>query len=79
MADIVEITPEQQLKLDVLNLFNNDPAAAGEALDFIGVSRLNFKLVVDQLPNAQAEQTPVARAVKAVSLAKSALTLFQSV
>lgn len=76
MADIVEITPDQQLILDVLVLFNGDTAAAGVALEFIGTSKLNYQILVNQLANVQAEPTPTARAIKSVALATDALTIF---
>lgn len=72
-----ELTSQQQIRLEVLQLVQNDTAAAKEAIEFVGDNPLNLELFKRNYTLAQAESTPVARTIKAIQGAKDALPLFQ--
>lgn len=72
-----ELTSQQNIRLKVLELVQNDTAAAKEAIEFVGDSPLNLELFKRNYTLAQAETTPVARTIKAIQGAKDALPLFQ--
>ena len=72
-----ELTSQQKIRLQVLELVQNDTAAAKEAIEFVGDNPLNLELFKRNYTLSQAETTPVARTIKAIQSAKDALTLFQ--
>lgn len=74
---ITSLTPQQQIRLDILALVQNDTAAAADAIKEIGDDPLNLELFRRQYTLAQAETTPVARTTKAIRGMKEALSLFQ--
>lgn len=71
------ISAAQSIRLTVLELVQNDTAAAKEAIDFVGDNPLNLELFKRNYTLAQAETTPVARTIKAIQGAKDALPLFK--
>lgn len=72
-----ELTSQQSIRLTVLELVQNDTAAAKEAIDFVGDNPLNLELFIRNYTLAQAETTPVARTIKAIQGATDALPLFK--
>jgi len=71
------LTPQQQLRLDILSLVQNDTAAAQEAISEIGDDQLKYELFKRQYTLAQSEPTAVSRTTKAIQGMKEALALFQ--
>lgn len=71
------ITAQQQIRLDILALVQNDTAAAAEAIEHIGDDPLKLELFKRQYTLAQTEPTPTSRTVKAIQGMKDALVLFQ--
>ncbi|MDX6914773.1 DUF2560 family protein [Pectobacterium carotovorum] len=76
MTAITELTDVQQMNLELLRLVQSDTAAAEKAIAFVAGIKLNYELFKDQYTPASTEQTPLARAEKAIREAKEALTLF---
>lgn len=76
MTAITELTDVQQMNLELLRLVQSDTAAAEKAIAFVAGIKLNYELFKDQYTLASTEQTPLARAEKAIREAKEALTLF---
>lgn len=76
MAEITELTPEQQLKLDVYNLVMNKNSAAEEALAFIGNDKLKLELFKIHFQAEAATADPTTRTIEAVRKAKEAIDLF---
>lgn len=76
MAEIIEMTDEQAMNLELLRLVQNDTAAAEKAIAFVAGSKLNLELFKDQYQLASSETTPISRAEKAIREAKEALMLF---
>lgn len=72
-----ELTPQQLIRLELLELVQNDTAAAKEAINFVGDIPLNLELFKRNYTLAQAESTPVARTLKAIQGANDALELFK--
>lgn len=72
-----ELTQQQQIRLEVLALVQNDTAAAKQAIEFVGDNPLNLELFKRNYTLAQAEPTPVSRTTKAIQGAKDALPLFE--
>lgn len=76
MAEITEMTPEQQFKLEVYRLVQNQNAAAEEAFAFIGNDSLKLELFKIHYQNGAATGDATTRVINAVRLAKEALDLF---
>lgn len=74
---MAELTDQQKLRLSILSLVQNDTAAAREAIEYIADDSLKQELFNRQYALAQAEQTPLARTIKAIQGVKDALPLFQ--
>ncbi|MEM6162050.1 DUF2560 family protein [Erwinia sp. P6884] len=72
-----DLTQQQQLRLEVLHLVQNDTAAAQDAINFIADDALKLELFKRQYTLAQAEPTAVSRTTKAIQGVKDALPLFQ--
>lgn len=76
-SNVTELTSQQQLRLDILQLVQNDTAAAQEAIDFIADDPLKLELFKRQYTLAQAEPTAASRTIKSIQGVKDALPLFQ--
>jgi len=78
MSDTLDtdLTLKQKSRLDILTLVQNDNAAGKEAIEFIQDDPLKLELFKRQYELAQAETTVLSRTIKAVSLAKESLNLF---
>lgn len=74
---ITSLTSQQQIRLDILALVQNDTAAAAEAIQEIGDDPLKLELFKRQYALAQGEPTAVSRTTKAIQGMKEALALFQ--
>ncbi|MBD2791563.1 DUF2560 family protein [Xenorhabdus szentirmaii] len=73
---MTELTPSQQMRLDILRLVMNDTAAAQKAIEFVKDNLLKFELFKIQIQLVQTEQGIVARTDKAIRNAEEALSLF---
>lgn len=76
MAETIQMTNEQALKLEIFRLVDHDTTAAEKAIEFVAASHLNFELFKDGYSKALVEPTPVARTEKSIREAKQALDLF---
>lgn len=73
----IGITSQQQIRLDILALVQNDTAAAQQAITYISDDPLKLELFKRQYTLSQAEPTAVSRTTKAIQGVKDALPLFQ--
>ncbi|WP_240669267.1 DUF2560 family protein [Providencia rettgeri] len=71
-----EITPINQMRLEIKRLVGNDNAAAQAAIEFIQDDQLKWELFQDAYNHCQTETQFVARAQKAAREAQEALDLF---
>ncbi|MEY0982107.1 DUF2560 family protein [Providencia alcalifaciens] len=71
-----EITPINQMRLEIKRLVGNDNAAAQAAIEFIQDDQLKLELFQDAYNHCQTETQFVARAQKAAREAQEALDLF---
>lgn len=78
MPEITEMTPEQQFKLEVYRLVQNQNAAAEEAFGFIGTDTLKLELFKIHYQNGAATGDATTRVINAVRESKEALDLFTS-
>lgn len=76
-SNATELTSQQQTRLTILDMLQNDTAAAQQAINFIGDDQLKLELFKRQYTLAQAEPTAVSRTTKAIQGVKDALPLFQ--
>lgn len=76
MSEITELTPEQQLKLEIYQLVLNQNAAADEAFSFIGSDQLKLELFKIHYQAGGATSDPTTRTIEAVRKAKESLDLF---
>lgn len=76
MAEITQMTPEQQFKLEVYRLVQNQNAAAEEAFAFIGSDALKLELFKIHFQNGGGTSDATTRVINAVRLAKEAIDLF---
>ncbi|WP_323083925.1 DUF2560 family protein [Providencia alcalifaciens] len=74
---MIEITPVNQMRLEIKRLVGNDTAAAQAAIEFIKDDQLKYELFKDAWVNCQTESQFVARAQKAAREAQQALDLFE--
>ncbi|HHT0282665.1 TPA: DUF2560 family protein [Klebsiella oxytoca] len=73
-----EITPAEQIRLNLFSTLNYDTAAAKEAIVFVQDSPLKYQLFIQQYSRVLTENEPVAKAIKAVQEATEALALFDT-
>ncbi|MDM9281805.1 DUF2560 family protein [Providencia rettgeri] len=71
-----EITPKQQLALDIFRLVGKDSSATQAAMEFIGDSEIKAELFKDMYHACQTESQFLARAQKAVREVSQILDLF---
>ncbi|MBZ7499704.1 DUF2560 family protein [Klebsiella michiganensis] len=75
---MAEITPAEQIRLDLLSIVNYDTAAAKEAIEFVKDSELKYQVFVQQFNRVVTESTIVAKTIKAIQEATEALALFDT-
>ncbi|MED7790747.1 DUF2560 family protein [Klebsiella aerogenes] len=75
---MADITPAEQIRLNLLSILNYDTAAAAKAIEFVQDSPLKYQLFIQQYSRVFTENEPVAKAIKAVQEATEALALFDT-
>lgn len=73
-----EITPAEQIRLNLLSTLNYDTAAAAKAIEFVKDSQLKYQLFIQQYNRVHTESEVVARTIKAVQESTEALALFDT-
>lgn len=73
-----EITPAEQIRLNLLLTLGYDTAAAKEAIEFVQDSELKYQIFIQQLGRVVTENTVVAKTIKAVQESIEALALFDT-
>ncbi|MDM8056540.1 DUF2560 family protein [Klebsiella aerogenes] len=73
-----EITPAEQIRLNLLSTLNYDTAAAAKAIEFVKDSQLKYQLFIQQYNRVHTESEVVARTIKAIQEATEALALFDT-
>lgn len=74
---MAEITPAEQIRLNLLSTLNYDTAAK-EAIVFVQDSQLKYQLFIQQYSRVTTESEVVARTIKAVQESTEALALFDT-
>ena len=72
---MAEITPAEQIRLNLLSTLNYDTAAAAKAIEFVQDSQLKYQ----QYSRVTTESEVVARTIKAVQESTEALALFDTI
>ncbi|MDR4674963.1 DUF2560 family protein [Klebsiella pneumoniae] len=75
---MAEITPAEQIRLNLLSTLNYDTAAAAKAIEFVQDSPLKYQLFIQQYSRVTTESEVVARTIKAVQESTEALALFDT-
>ncbi|EIV3802035.1 DUF2560 family protein [Klebsiella aerogenes] len=73
-----EITPAEQIRLNLLSTLNYDTAAAAKAIEFVKDSQLKYQLFIQQYNRVHTESEVVARTIKAIQEATEAMALFDT-
>ncbi|MGG7953104.1 DUF2560 family protein [Klebsiella aerogenes] len=73
-----EITPAEQIRLNLLSTLNYDTAAAAKAIEFVKDSQLKYQLFIQQYNRVHTESEVVARTIKAIQEATEVLALFET-
>ncbi|HCM3120821.1 TPA: DUF2560 family protein [Klebsiella aerogenes] len=73
-----EITPAEQIRLNLLSTLNYDTAAAAKAIEFVKDSQLKYQLFIQQFNRVHTESEVVARTIKAIQEATEAMALFDT-
>ena len=73
-----EITPAEQIRLNLLSTLNYDTAAAAKAIEFVKDSQLKYQLFIQQYSRVFTESEVVARTIKAIQEATEAMALFDT-
>lgn len=76
---MAEITPAEQIRLNLLSTLNYDTAAAAKAIEFVQDSPFKYQLFIQQYSRATTESEVVARTIKAVQESTEALALFDTI
>ncbi|SAT59557.1 DUF2560 family protein [Klebsiella pneumoniae] len=76
---MAEITPAEQIRLNLLSTLNYDTAAAKEAIAFVQDSQLKYQPFIQQYSRVTTESEVVARTIKAVQESTEALALFDTI
>lgn len=74
-----EITPAEQIRLNLLSTLNYDTAAAAKAIEFVQDSQLKYQLFIQQFNRVHTESEVVARTIKAIQEATEAMALFDTI
>lgn len=75
---MADITPAEQIRLNLLSIVNYDTAAAKEAIEFVKDSELKCQVFVQQFNRVVTESTIVAKTIKVIQEATEALALFET-
>ena len=75
---MAEITPAEQIRLNLLASLNYDTAAAAKAIEFVQDSELRYQLFIQQYGRTYTESEVVAKTIKAIQEATEALALFDA-
>lgn len=75
---MADITPANQVRLNLLASLNYDTAAAKAAITFVQDDQLKYQLFIQQYNRVTTETETVARTLKAVQEATEALVLFEA-
>lgn len=75
---MAEITPAEQIRLNILSSLNYDTAAAAKAIEFVQDSELRYQLFIQQYGRTYTESEVVAKTIKAIQEATEALALFDA-
>ncbi|WP_436924686.1 DUF2560 family protein [Klebsiella pneumoniae] len=75
---MAEITPAEQIRLNLLSTLNYDTAATATAIEFVQDSPLKYQLFIQQYSRVTTESEVVARTIKAVQESTEALALFDT-
>lgn len=75
---MAEITPAEQIRLNLLSTLNYDTATAAKAIEFVQDSQLKYQLFIQQYSRVTTESEVVARTIKAVQESTEALALFDT-
>ncbi|EMB9091217.1 DUF2560 family protein [Klebsiella michiganensis] len=75
---MADITPAEQIRLNLLSTLNYDTAAAAKAIEFVQGSPLKYQLFIQQYSRVTTESEVVARTIKAVQESTEALALFDT-
>ncbi|MGE5919403.1 DUF2560 family protein [Klebsiella pneumoniae] len=73
-----EITPAEQIRLNLLSTLNYDTAAAAKAIAFVQDSQLKYQIFIQQFNRGVTESEVVAKTIKAIQEATEALALFDT-
>lgn len=73
-----DITPSEQIRLDIIKKVYYDTAAAKLAIDWVGESYLKSELFADSLDRVYSESEIVSKTRKAIQEATEALALFDT-
>ena len=76
---MAEITPAEQIRLNLLSTLNYDTAAAAKAIEFVQDSPLKYQLFIQQYNRVVTETEVVARTIKALQESTEALALFDTI
>lgn len=76
---MAEITPAEQIRLNLLSTLNYDTAAAAKAIEFVLDSPFKYQLFIQQYSRVTTESEVVARTIKAVQESTEALALFDTI
>lgn len=72
----IELTEEDQIRMNRLSALNYDTAATEKAVTFVQDDPLKYQLFTAHLNRVNTETEYVAKTIKAVKLAEEALPLF---
>lgn len=78
MSEIIRITEQQTLRLQLMKLVSYDETAAPKAIAFVADSELNFNLFKDAYEKAHLEPTPNAKTDVAITEANQRLAIINS-
>ena len=73
-----EITPAEQIRLNLLSTLNYDTAAAAKAIAFVQDSQLKYQIFIQQFNRVVTESEVVAKTIRAIQEATEALALFDT-
>ena len=73
-----EITPAEQIRLNLLSILNYDTAAAAKAIGFVQDSQLKYQIFIQQYNRVVTESEVVSKTIKAIQEATEALALFDT-
>lgn len=75
---ITEVTPEEEIRLNLLKMVGYDTAAAAAAIKFVADDHLKFTMFEMQHGRAELNaMDPIPKVMKAIQECKEALALFE--